>query len=141
MYYAENGKISTEVLPNGIQITEEQYQEALEGMMQGKEVRIDNGFEVVYLNSSAPVGEQTQYKTQFTSLEYLDRFTDEEEDSIILAAESNIQIRKYYNRLLAATYIDINDSRTEQGLDALIMLELLAPERKEQLLAPEIIED
>lgn len=80
---------------------------------------------------------EPELKTKFASLEYLDRFTDAEEDSIIQAADSNIQIKKYYNRLLAATFIDLEDPRTVAGIDALISAGLLESSRKAQLLRPE----
>tara|TARA_B100000749_G_C18438760_1_gene471247 strand:+ start:2075 stop:2443 length:369 start_codon:yes stop_codon:yes gene_type:complete len=88
---------------------------------------------VSYLESIKPV------KTQFTSLEYLARFSSIEENAIITASDSNIEIRKFYFRLLGATFIDINDPRTEQGIDALIAAELLEPSRKTDLLTPETI--
>lgn len=91
----------------------------------------DDDVEVVaYLN---PV----EYKTQFSSLEYLDRFTQIEQEAIVGATYSNVQIKLYYDRLLAATFIDLDDPRTEAGIDALIAAELLAPERKAALLEPE----
>jgi len=86
---------------------------------------------VAYLESIKPV------KTRFTSLEYLDKFTKEEEDAIIIASDSNIEIKKFYFRLLAATFIDLEDPRTEAGIDALIAAGLLDESRKEQLMTPE----
>jgi len=76
-------------------------------------------------------------KTRFTSLEYLDRFTTVEEDGILDAMAEDKQVRKFYDRLLAATYIDVEDARTAQGLDLLISKGLLASSRKDELLAPE----
>jgi hypothetical protein len=46
MPYAKNGTVSTDELEGGIEITDEQYAEALEGMMAGKVVTIDYGFKV-----------------------------------------------------------------------------------------------
>lgn len=79
------------------------------------------------------------FKTQFTSLEYLDRFTQDEQEAIVGATYSNVQIKLYYDRLLAATFIDLDDPRTEAGIDALIAAELLAPDRKAALMQPEEI--
>ena len=75
-------------------------------------------------------------KTQFTSLEYLDRFTDTEQDAIIAAAGQNVQVKKYYDRLLAATFIDLDDPRTEMGIDALIGVGLVDAGRKTALMTP-----
>ena len=75
-------------------------------------------------------------KTQFTSLEYLDRFTEAEHNAILDAAEANKQIKKFYNRLLAATFIDLEDPRTERGIDALIGAGLVKAGRKTALMKP-----
>lgn len=76
-------------------------------------------------------------KTQFTSLEFLDRFSDEEQLAVVSATLVNPVIKLWYDRLLAASFIDLTDPRTEAGIDALIAAELLAPERKEALMQPE----
>lgn len=76
-------------------------------------------------------------KTQFTSLEFLDRFTDSEQLTVVSATMSNPVIKLWYDRLLAASFISLDDPRTEAGIDALITAELIAPERKEALLQPE----
>ena len=46
MPYAANGQISTEPFSDAIEITQEQYEEAVNGMCAGLEVTIDNGFKV-----------------------------------------------------------------------------------------------
>jgi hypothetical protein len=46
MPYAANGQISTEPFSDAIEITQEQYAEAVNGMCAGLEVTIDNGFKV-----------------------------------------------------------------------------------------------
>lgn len=46
MPFAANGQISRAPIPDGIQITEDQYAAALEGMLSGQVVRIDGGFSV-----------------------------------------------------------------------------------------------
>lgn len=76
-------------------------------------------------------------KTQFTSLEFLDRFTEEEQLAVVSATLINPVIKLWYDRLLAASFIDLADPRTEAGIDALIAAELIAPERKEALMQPE----
>lgn len=47
MPYATNGKISTSPIDGGIEITDAQYCEALEGIAAGKQVSIDVGFALV----------------------------------------------------------------------------------------------
>lgn len=76
-------------------------------------------------------------KTRFSSLEFLDRFTDEEQISVATATMSNAQVKLWYDKLLAAEYIDITDPRTIGGVDALISSGLLDESRKDAVLAPE----
>ena len=76
-------------------------------------------------------------KTQFSSLEFLDRFTEEEQLAVVSATLNNPVIKLWYDRLLAASFIDLSDPRTEAGIDALIGAELIAHERKEALMQPE----
>lgn len=76
-------------------------------------------------------------KTQFTSLEFLDRFTEAEQLSVVGATMSSPAIKLWYDRLLAASFIDLQDIRTEAGIDALIDAELIAPGRKAALMLPE----
>lgn len=47
MPYAANNQISTSPIEGGIEITTEQYGQALAGMQQGKIVTIDGGFAVI----------------------------------------------------------------------------------------------
>lgn len=80
---------------------------------------------------------EPQYKTQFTSLEYLDRFTEAEQITVVTVTQSNAQVKLWYDKMLAASYVDIADPRVSAGLDALIAAGLLAPARKAEILAPE----
>lgn len=47
MPYAANGTISIEAFDGAVEITQEQYEAALEGMMAGRLVSVDGGFAVV----------------------------------------------------------------------------------------------
>lgn len=47
MPWAINGQISTDALPNGVQITDEQYTAALDGVLSGKLISIDGGFAII----------------------------------------------------------------------------------------------
>ncbi|WP_434728577.1 tail fiber assembly protein [Pseudomonas soli] len=46
MPYAQYNTVSTDPLPGGIEISDEQYQEAIEGMVLGKVVSVEGGFSV-----------------------------------------------------------------------------------------------
>lgn len=46
MPYATNGRISREPIDGGIEISEQQYRDALDGSLAGKQVTINGGFRV-----------------------------------------------------------------------------------------------
>lgn len=86
-----------------------------------------------------PVAPQPVYKTQFTSLEFLNKFTEAEQLTIVTATLANAQVKLWYDKMLAASFVDINDPRTGFGLDALIGAGLLQANRKAVILAPELV--
>lgn len=98
---------------------------------------IDNDWVYVDIEEEEEEPATPVSKTQFTSLEFLDRFTEEEQLAVVSATLINPVIKLWYDRLLAASFIDLADPRTEAGIDALIDAELIAPERKEALMQPE----
>ena len=73
-------------------------------------------------------------RTQFTSLEFLDRFTEDEQLTVVEATMQSAAVKLWYDRLLAAMFIDLTDPRTELGIDALIAGGLIAADRKAELL-------
>lgn len=54
MPYAINSQISQDPLPGGIEITEQQYETALAGMLEGKVVSVDGGFSVAFAPEPKP---------------------------------------------------------------------------------------
>jgi len=77
------------------------------------------------------------FKTQFTSLEFLDRFSDQEQLAVVAATMTSAPVKLWYDRLLAASFIDLADPCTEAGIDALIAAGLIDADRKQALLAAE----
>ena len=67
---------------------------------------------------------------QFTSLEFLDLFTEPEQIAIVTATNASAQVKLWYDRMLAANFITLADPRTEAGLAALVQAGLLTAERK-----------
>lgn len=83
--------------------------------------------------------QEPQYKTQFTSLEYLDKFTEVEQLAVVTATMQSAQVKLWYDKMLGASYVDITDPRVIGGLDALVAFGLLDASRKEVILTPELI--
>lgn len=80
-----------------------------------------------------------QYKTQFTSLQVLARFTQAEQEAVALATLTNMPLKLFYDKLLAATFVDISDPVTIGGVDALIAFGLLDAARRDAILLQELV--
>lgn len=70
---------------------------------------------------------------QFTPLDFLDLFTQDEQLAVVLAGMQNAAVKLWYDRALAAQFITIADPRTEGGLSALVSGGLLTAERKAEI--------
>ena len=66
----------------------------------------------------------------FTAMQFLDLFTEDEQLAVASAAMQSPQVKLWYDRLLAASFITIEDPRTEAGLDVMVSIGLLTAERK-----------
>ena len=163
--YIKGSLISKGFIKDAIEITDAKYVELRTAILSGKKVTVRNDEPFIYSGDKRTVYQlvnnivesqeilkeddtpegwqdtkptpEPEFKTKFTSLEYLDRFTEQEQVDIVTATNSNIQIKLFYDRLLAATFIDLEDQRTEAGIDALISAGLLDESRKEELMTPE----
>ena len=71
---------------------------------------------------------------QFTSLEYLDLFTESEQLAVVSATMAVPQVKLWYDKMLAAGFITSADPRTEGGLSALVGAGLLTEARKVEIL-------
>ena len=71
---------------------------------------------------------------QFTSLQFLDLFTEAEQLAIATAAMQSAQVKLWYDRTLAAMFVTLADPRTEAGLAALVGAGLLTAERRDAIL-------
>lgn len=72
---------------------------------------------------------------QFTALQMLDLFTEEEQIAVVSATMTVPAVKLWYDRLIAATFVTYEDPRTEGGLQALVDAGLLAPGRKADIVA------
>lgn len=70
-----------------------------------------------------------------TSAAFLARFTPAEYAAICTAAESSPEVATLIEQLTSSPNVSFSDPRLEPGLQLLVSLELLAPERVSELLA------
>lgn len=78
--------------------------------------------------------EEMVAQTQFSPLEFMDRFTEAEQLAIVTAAMQSPQIKLWYDRMLAATWVDITNGRTIDGVNSLVAGGLLTAKRAEEVL-------
>src|SRR5690625_1589289 len=124
---------------DAVEITQQQHAALLQGQSEGKVITAnENGHPILIDPPPAPEPE-LQYKTQFSVLEFRDRFTLEEQLAIRQAQFTDMEVGLVYDNFQAAQFIDIEDPRVEQGIDLYIAKGLLAPGRKTELLEPELI--
>jgi hypothetical protein len=67
---------------------------------------------------------------RFTSLEFLDLFTEAEQLAIVQAGMQSAAVKLWYDRALAASFVTLADPRTEAGLTTLVSAGLLKAARK-----------
>ena len=73
--------------------------------------------------------------TKFTQLDFLKRFTEEEEIAIYTAAEQSILVRVWLDKFkMAKDYIDITDERTISGIRGLEAAGIIGVGRAEEIL-------
>jgi hypothetical protein len=73
--------------------------------------------------------------TTVTPLQFVERFTDAEQLSIVGATLQNAQVKLWYDKLLAASFVDLADPRLSAGLDSLVAFGLITPERKVEVMS------
>lgn len=72
--------------------------------------------------------------TQFSSLEFLDKFTSAEQLAVVAATLQSAAVKLWYDKMLAASFVDLEDPRTADGLTALVGAGLITSARKTQIL-------
>ena len=71
----------------------------------------------------------------FSSLEFLDLFTEPEQLAIVGASMQSATIKLWYDRTLAASFVTIEDPRVTAGLAALVAAELITEARRDEIVA------
>lgn len=70
----------------------------------------------------------------WTPLEFIERFTDEEQLAIVTAAQSNPALRLFYDKLMASLNVVADEPRLISGLSMLVAAGLLTAQRKSEIL-------
>jgi hypothetical protein len=80
---------------------------------------------------------QTQNKTKFSSREFLKRLGSEKR--IALKTHENMEVQLWYEELLAADFVDVDDEDTQSAVGLGVMLDIFTQAEADTLLAPEVI--
>jgi hypothetical protein len=72
---------------------------------------------------------------QLAPLDFMALFTEAELEAIVAATIQTAAIKLWYDRMLAARYIDLDDPLTSAGLDALVAAGLLTAARTASVLS------
>lgn len=70
-----------------------------------------------------------------TALVFLNRFTPDERFAIRQAARQNEGLEDWLDMLRASQEVDLDDPRTQAGLNAMVNAGLLTPARRDEVLA------
>lgn len=84
-----------------------------------------------------PAQPERQLKTQFSVLDFRDRFTMAEQIAIRQSQLTDMEVGLVYDAFISAQFIDIEDPRVATGIDLYIAKGLLELERRAELLAPQ----
>jgi hypothetical protein len=82
---------------------------------------------------TGPEPEPAPPKRQFTFLEFMDLFTDEDQLAIAGAAMTDAPTKLWYDRAVGAQFISLDDPRLTAGLDAMVAAELLTADRRNRV--------
>lgn len=130
MPYAANNQISQSPIEGGIQITEQQYQAALNAMQEGKTVLVDSG-----LMTFGPAPEpDPEPPVPLSVRSFRARFAREEQIAIREASLTDMDVGLVYDDFMSAQYIDLSDPAVESGIDLYISKGLIDPARKAELM-------
>lgn len=69
-----------------------------------------------------------------TKLAMIDRFTEAEYEGVLTAAKSDVQVQGWLDRFSSANQVNLDDSRTINGIQTLVSKNLLTAQRGQEIL-------
>ncbi|MFQ6333197.1 hypothetical protein [Methylophilus sp. 3sh_L] len=81
----------------------------------------------------APIN-KNEIRTQYSPLDFLELFTEQEQLAVVAATRESDPIKLWYDKMLASSFVDLNDKRTSAGLTALVDAGLIPQARYDQIM-------
>lgn len=113
----------------GVEITDEYHNELINLQASGSVIKPNENNYPIAVPQSPPSGMRV-----YTPLEFLEKFTQVEQLNVVSATMSNSEVKLWYDKMLAASFVDLTDQRTIEGLNSLVAAGLLSAERPQEIL-------
>jgi hypothetical protein len=138
MFYSKstNGFYTTAIhgvnIPaDAVEITNQKYQELMSGQASGQSIKGgSDGKPVLFSASLTP----PKPKTKFSAREFLRKLTLQEK--IDLKTNEDMQAQLWYDELIAADFVDIEDTDTIAATNYGVQIGIFTEQRKAELLTP-----
>ena len=69
--------------------------------------------------------------SELSSLQFMDRFSEATQLAVVAAAKQNDSVKLWYDRMLAADVINLDDPRTIAGLNAMVAANVITADEAE----------
>jgi hypothetical protein len=115
--------------PDAVDISDEVHQSLMEQQSEGKVIEPDSEG-----NPVANTPQVSLLAKKYSPLEFLELFTDQEQLAVVAATRVSDPIKLWYDKMLASTFVDLNDPRTSAGLTALVAAELIQQSRYDEIM-------
>lgn len=130
MFYSPNtgGFYASNAPADSVEISDVRHAELLAGEVNGRRIVPGEGGFPQLSEASAAI-------RVFTPLEFLDLFPEPVQLAVVQATLSSAEVKRWYDRVLASTYITRDDPRVDAGLAALVGGGLLTEQDRAAVLA------
>lgn len=127
-FYQE--KIHGQNIPDDvIEITDEEYEILKNAAAVLKEIDTGPDGDPILIDSASAMK-----TSKYSPLDFLELFSDQEQLAVVAATRESDQIKLWYDKMLASSFVDLNDPRTSAGLSALVTEGLIPQSRYDEIM-------
>ncbi len=118
--------------PDAVDVSDELYAQLKQAQLEGKVISADLDGNPIAVNESLP-----NLARKLTPLEFLEKFNQTEQLAVVAATRVSDPMKLWYDKMLASTFVDLNDPRTSEGLTALVAEGLITQSRYNEIMGLE----